>query len=123
MIYILQYIKSHIIYDVLIGEFEQTINMDNLYNVKNRRNLISITDIINDIFFNQETSLKNYVSNENVAQKNKINKKLYNKRFYRIFISYEDIIFSVNFCFTLYIFYKKNILFIFYIIIHILILI
>ena len=60
------------IYDILFGGEERTITLDNLYNVKHRLDMITITDKISEILTNQEHFMKNYYSNENVAQKNKI---------------------------------------------------
>jgi hypothetical protein len=48
------------------------MNEGNLYNVKNRLNMISITDKISEILTNQEILVKDYNLNENVSQKNKI---------------------------------------------------
>ena len=70
--------KSHLfcyyykIFDILFGESEQIMNEGNLYNVKNRLNMISITDKISEILTNQEILVKDYNLNENVSQKNKI---------------------------------------------------
>ena len=60
------------IYDILFGEAERTITTDNIYNVKHRLDMISITDKISEILTNQEQFIKHFNSNENVAQKNKI---------------------------------------------------
>ena len=70
--------KSHLfcyyykIFEILFGESEQIMNEGNLYNVKNRLNMISITDKISEILTNQEILVKDYNLNENVSQKNKI---------------------------------------------------
>ena len=60
------------IFDILFGKSENIMNMGNLYNVKNRLNMISITDKISEILINQEILVKDYNLNENISQKNKI---------------------------------------------------
>ena len=60
------------IYDVLFNESEEKANIENLRNIKKRLNLISITDKINDILSYEEIFIKDYNSDQNVSQKNKI---------------------------------------------------
>ena len=60
------------IYDVLFGNTEEMFNNENLYNIKKRLNMISIADKIQELLSNQENFIKNFHSNENVSQKNKI---------------------------------------------------
>ena len=60
------------IYDILFGNTEEMFNNENLYNIKKRLNMISIADKIQELLSNQENFIKNFHSNENVSQKNKI---------------------------------------------------
>ena len=60
------------IYDILFNQTEEKTNAENIKNIKKRLNLISITDKINEILSYEEIFIKDYNSDQNISQKNKI---------------------------------------------------
>ena len=69
-IYLFSYYYT--IYDLLLDESKENNDNENIYNIKNRLNMLSITDKIYDILSYEEIFIRGYNANENVSQKNKI---------------------------------------------------